>query len=384
MGTMSGSTVNLPEDGAVRSPNVGITTSSEQEAVCAAPPTVANARYTISSDGTAAAYECSPSFSLSGSTQLRCTSCVSGPKWTVSGTARGCNLQEQGPTCVPRPAGGASTFACIDDTTCDSLISQLGCAHDRKCHLALRAVDHSSSFLTNDAWIWSCVSSEVHTTRPQAPVGTLVSSVCPSACNLCVRESWLDVMANVNDVAQSRGEPPAPISSVEFFFGTELPEHASLGAILDDGTGFAWDRDGSGLSYGWDCDGDTIVDYSGGRRGLNRDNGLGINHFDRDGTCGTTENPGRVNWQIAVPNGEYKATVDFGESIVRTDTGGASVACEVEGELVCPGMATGETDCIFLDQPVLVTDGFFTITGTVSLCLASCCLLKVCLMHYLH
>ena len=179
-------------------------------------------------------------------------------------------------------------------------------------------------------------------------------------------------MASVNDVAQSRGEPPAPISSVEFFFGTELPEHASLGAILDDGTGFAWDRDGSGLSYGWDCDGDTTVDYSGGRRGLDRDNGLGINHFDRDGTCGTTENPGRVNWQIAVPNGEYKATVDFGESIVRTDIGGASVACEVEGELVCPGITAGETDCIFLDQPVLVTDGFFTITGTLLPCSARC------------
>jgi hypothetical protein len=28
--------------------------------------------------------------------------------------------------------------------------------------------------------------------------------------------------------------------------------------------------------------------------------GLGINHFDRNGACS-----GRVNWQIAVPNGDY-------------------------------------------------------------------------------
>ena len=209
--------------------------------------------------------------------------------------------------------------------------------------------------------------SEVHATRPQAPVGTLVSSVCPAACHLCVRESWLDVIASVNELADSRGRPPAdPISSVEFYFGTQLPEHASLGAILDDGTGFAWQRAGSGLSYGWDCDGDTRVDYSGGRRGLDRDNGLGINHFDRDGTCGTTENPGRVSWQLAVPNGEYKATVDFGESIPRTDVGGASLACEVEGELVCPGTSVGQTDCLLLDEPVIITDGFFTITGALS------------------
>ena len=142
-------------------------------------------------------------------------------------------------------------------------------------------------------------------------------------------------MASVNDVAQSRGEPPAPISSVEFFFGTELPEHASLGAILDDGTGFAWDRDGSGLSYGWDCEGDTNVDYSGGRRGTGRDNGLGLNHFDRAGTCGTTADPGRVNWSVEVPNGQCTVTVDFGESVVRNDITGSDVHCEVQGETVC-------------------------------------------------
>ena len=39
--------------------------------------------------------------------------------------------------------------------------------------------------------------------------------------------------------------------------------------MLDDGTGFATGRDG--YDYGWDCDGDVDVDYSGGRRGLGRD-----------------------------------------------------------------------------------------------------------------
>ena len=76
---------------------------------------------------------------------------------------------------------------------------------------------------------------------------------------------------------------------------------------LDDGSGFGTGRD-NGLDYGWDCNGDTSVNYAGGRRGTNRDGGLGINHFDRNGQC-----PGPVNWQVAVPNGYYMAEVDFGE-----------------------------------------------------------------------
>ena len=47
------------------------------------------------------------------------------------------------------------------------------------------------------------------------------------------------------------------------------------------------------------------MNYSGGRRGTNRDGGLGINHFDRNGDC-----QGPVNWEIAVPNGVYTAYVD--------------------------------------------------------------------------
>ena len=66
------------------------------------------------------------------------------------------------------------------------------------------------------------------------------------------------------------------------------------------------------------------VDFSGGRRGLDRDNGLGINHFDRDGAC-----PGPVNWQLAVPNGVYLATVDFGEDHYQHE-------CAIEGVVQCP------------------------------------------------
>ena len=122
--------------------------------------------------------------------------------------------------------------------------------------------------------------------------------------------------------------PPPAIDRVEFYFGTSIPDGADPGAILDDGTGFGTNREG-GLDYGWDCDGDTNVDYSGGRRATNRDDGLGINHFDRDGTCGTTANPGRVNWQLAVPNGDYLATVDFGEDHYQH-------ACAIEGVVQCP------------------------------------------------
>ena len=55
-------------------------------------------------------------------------------------------------------------------------------------------------------------------------------------------------------------------------------------------------------------DGDPNVDYSSGRRGLGRNDGLGINHFDRNGECA-----GPVNWEVGVPNGDYDVVVDFGE-----------------------------------------------------------------------
>ena len=97
---------------------------------------------------------------------------------------------------------------------------------------------------------------------------------------------------------------------------------------------------GGGLDYGWDCDGDVNVDYSSGRRGLDRDDGLGLNHFDRNGDC-----RGDVNWQIAVPNGAYDVVVDFGEP---SWTGG----CEVEGAVVCPN--SGE--CVFANT-IWVSDG---------------------------
>jgi hypothetical protein len=115
-------------------------------------------------------------------------------------------------------------------------------------------------------------------------------------------------------------------------------------------------KNGGGLSYGWDCQGNATVDYSGGRRGLDRDNGLGINHFDRDGTC-----PGKVNWQIAVPNGAYTVTVDFGEDAWTH-------GCEVEGSIVCPesegSVHDGVNDGCIFKNTVWVTDGYFTISGS--------------------
>ena len=101
------------------------------------------------------------------------------------------------------------------------------------------------------------------------------------------------------------------------------------------------------LCQGWDCNGDPNVDWSGGRRGLNRDGGLGINHFDRNNQCGTVADPDPANWQIAVPNGDYAVMVDFGESVVRSDLGGASLECAVEGILTCNDMAAGDTECLY-------------------------------------
>ena len=56
---------------------------------------------------------------------------------------------------------------------------------------------------------------------------------------------------------------------------------------------------------------------------------MGINHFDRAGTCGTTAAPKAVNWELTVPNGEYTVLVDFGEDHYTQ-------GCETEGRL-CHG-----------------------------------------------
>lgn len=74
---------------------------------------------------------------------------------------------------------------------------------------------------------------------------------------------------------------------------------------------------------------------------------LGINHFDRNNQCGTPADPDPANWQIAVPDGDYAVMVDFGESVVRTDLGGAPLQCAVEGILTCNDMAAGDTDCLY-------------------------------------
>jgi hypothetical protein len=167
------------------------------------------------------------------------------------------------------------------------------------------------------------------------------------------------------DCGSGVGDPPAAFSA-EFYFGSAMPDVAGPDAILDDGTGFAAGRDG--LSYGWDCEGDTDVNYSGGRRGTNRDSGLGMNHFDRSGTCGTTADPGRVNWSLEVPNGECTINVDFGESVVRADLGNSEVHCEVEGQMVCDEgtlgyQSTDPNHCVVTNDVVTVDDGRITVTG---------------------
>jgi hypothetical protein len=153
--------------------------------------------------------------------------------------------------------------------------------------------------------------------------------------------------------------------NVEFYFGTEMPETAGPGAILDDGTGFATGRGLDtttlgyelGYDYGWDCDGDaniTAMDFASGRRSGSRDHGLGINHFDRNGRC-----LGQTNWQIAVPNGVYTVEVDFGEP-----TGGDR-DCEVEGRTCWDAMGLIRDEyggCIYTEA-VTVQDGKLTVTG---------------------
>ena len=84
---------------------------------------------------------------------------------------------------------------------------------------------------------------------------------------------------------------------------------------MDDGMGYTAHAGLGGLEYGWTCDNDpeiggSLIDWSGGIRGLGRGDGLGINHFDRNSQCG-----GAAEWQLDVPNGDYQVYVDFGKKI---------------------------------------------------------------------
>jgi len=46
------------------------------------------------------------------------------------------------------------------------------------------------------------------------------------------------------------------------------------------------------------------VNFSSGRLGVETNNGLGLNHFDRESVCA-----GDTSWQVAVPNGLYTVQV---------------------------------------------------------------------------
>jgi hypothetical protein len=168
--------------------------------------------------------------------------------------------------------------------------------------------------------------------------------------------------------------------AAEFYFGTALPAsdactgalgHGTEGTdycygdtadpILDDGMGFSTGRDG-GMDFGWDCDGDTNVDFSAGRRAPPRET-YGLNHFDRYGEC--VGSP--TNWQLAVPPGAYEVDVDFaadsrgwdGAQCSDLHVGEDAVAfLTVEGNVACsfrPG-------CMY-SGVVIVADGKLTITG---------------------
>ncbi|CAE8649136.1 unnamed protein product, partial [Polarella glacialis] len=161
---------------------------------------------------------------------------------------------------------------------------------------------------------------------------------------------------NLDCEAIADEEAAATFPRLEFFFGTALPTSANSTAILDSGTGFGV-QSAQGMAFGWNCDGDSNVDYSGGRRGPGRAGGLGLNHFDRWSSCQSSDGSGSappVNWELAVPNGTYEVTVYF--SFGRYITG--SSTCEVEGV-----NANCEASECVVQRSVAITDGRFTVTG---------------------
>ena len=138
------------------------------------------------------------------------------------------------------------------------------------------------------------------------------------------------------------------------------------------------------MDYGWDCDGDTNVDFSAGRRAPPRET-YGLNHFDRYGEC--VGSP--TNWNLAVPNGAYQVDVDFaadsrnwdGEQCSLRHVGEDAVNfLQVEDKVACsfrPG-------CMY-SSVVVVTDGKLTITGYSHTVGGGTChsiaFVKVCLLY---
>ena len=167
---------------------------------------------------------------------------------------------------------------------------------------------------------------------------------------ICCRDDYL-VATSVAQVAGASICPRQAIN-LEFYFGLERPV-GEADALLDEGAGFGAR---GGLEYGWNCDGDAGVDYSGGRRGFERGGGLGINHFDRDSTCA-----GDVNWELALPNGDYQVAVDLDSRGDFETVGTFADGCKVEGATVCSSQAIGAV-CSY-QRTVTVSDGRLTVTG---------------------
>ena len=46
----------------------------------------------------------------------------------------------------------------------------------------------------------------MHDSDPSFPLGTLLSSVCPVACNICQRESWQDALAAIRTSPIKNGD----------------------------------------------------------------------------------------------------------------------------------------------------------------------------------
>jgi len=152
-----------------------------------------------------------------------------------------------------------------------------------------------------------------------------------------------------------------PQISETWYFGQELPSYEKV--ALDAGAGFGKGPDTSdGLTYGWNCAGDTDVHFQWGRRKRQSFLDIGKTNIDLLARCKSgwlwKRNWKPVNWEVALPNGDYNVEVIF----PGDDTDG----CEVEGEPACAsGDSNTMTDFEFCkyQKIVKVSDGRLTVTG---------------------
>ena len=103
---------------------------------------------------------------------------------------------------------GLNSLTCVEDPSCNAIASQFGCTYD------------------------------LHGARTGAPVGTLVSSVCPISCGVCRPQGWSSTLGSL--VYEDDGGDASNDAALSDT--SNIPEEKDVNAAATTGT--FWGGDG--------------------------------------------------------------------------------------------------------------------------------------------